>query len=50
MVQFAHGMPYDLTDLQFLLNSIKGNPKVKMTNIGTTVMGKPIPMIKISGD
>jgi hypothetical protein len=42
-------MPYDLTDLHFHLNSIKGNPKVKMSTIGLTIMGRPIPVIKISG-
>lgn len=47
-VQFAHGMPYDLADLHRLLSQIKINAKVKITTIGNTLMGKPIPLIKIS--
>jgi hypothetical protein len=47
-VQFAHGMPYDLTDLHLLLNQVKSNPKVKLTTIGNTLMGRPIPLLKIS--
>lgn len=41
-------MPYDLNDLHILLNLIKTNPKVKLNTIGTTLMGRPIPLIKIS--
>lgn len=48
-VQFAHGMPYDLNDLHRLLSQAKNNPKVKITTIGTTLMGHPIPMVKITG-
>jgi hypothetical protein len=46
-VQFAHSMPYDYSDLQKLLASIKGNAKVSIKQIGTTLMNKPINMIKI---
>jgi cytosolic carboxypeptidase protein 2/3 len=47
-VQFAHGMPYDLTDLQRLLSQIKNHPKVKISSIGNTLMGRPIPLIRIA--
>lgn len=41
-------MPYDLTDLNLLINSIRTNPRVKISTIGTTIMGKQIPLLKIS--
>lgn len=41
-------MPYDLKDLDRLLNSIKKHVRVKVSTIGVTVMGRPIPLIKIS--
>lgn len=40
-------MPYDYNDLQKLLGSIKGNPKVVMKQIGVTLMNKPITLVKI---
>ena len=49
-MQFAHCLPYDLSDLKKLLESIKGHPKVTITTIGSTIMGKSIPMINISTD
>jgi hypothetical protein len=41
-------MPYDLHDLHLFLTQIKTNPRVKMMTIGSTLMGRPIPLIKIS--
>lgn len=40
-------MPYDFNDLQKLLGSIKGNPKVSMKQIGVTLMNKSITLVKI---
>jgi murein tripeptide amidase MpaA len=40
-------MPYDLSDLHKQLESIKGNPKVSIKYIGTTLMGKQIPLVII---
>ena len=47
-VQFAHGIPYDISDLKKLLEGIKGNPRVTLLTIGSTLTGKSIPLIKIS--
>ncbi len=41
-------MPYDLTDLHLLMSSIKGNPRVKISTIGSSIMGRPIQLLKIS--
>lgn len=49
-VQFAHCLPYDLTDLKKLVEEIKDHPKVSISSIGTTIMGRPIPLIKIATD
>jgi len=43
-------MPYDLNDLKKMLEAIKTHPKVTVTTIGSTIMGKSIPMINISMD
>lgn len=40
-------MPYDLNDLQKLLESVKNNPKITTKIIGSTIMGKQIPVLKI---
>ena len=50
VVQFAHCYPYDYNDLKKVLENIKGHPKVTITTIGSTIMGKSIPMINISTD
>lgn len=41
-------MPYDLTDLKKLLESIKVYPRVSLITLGNTIMGRSIPVIKIS--
>lgn len=46
-VQFAHALPYDLSDLQRLLAAIKG-PRATLTTIGHTVMGRAIPMLRLA--
>ena len=50
VVQFAHCLPYDLNDLKKLIENIKNNPKVSITSIGSTIMGRSLPMITISAD
>jgi cytosolic carboxypeptidase protein 2/3 len=47
-VQFAHCIPYDLNDLRKLLETLKGNPKVEVTSVGSTIMGRSIPLVKIN--
>ena len=44
---FAHAMPYEYNNLESLLASIKGNPKVTVNSAGVTIMGQSIPIIKI---
>lgn len=41
-------MPYDFADLQKLLTSIKGSQKAIIKQVGVTLMGKPINLVKIS--
>ena len=50
VVQFAHSLPYDLQDLKKMIENIKTNPKVVITSIGSTIMGRSIPMITISAE
>lgn len=40
-------MPYEYNNLESLLASIKGNPKVTVNSAGVTIMGQSIPIIKI---
>ena len=40
-------MPYDLEDLNTLLESVKNNQKVSIHTIGNTYMGRPIPAVRI---
>ncbi len=39
--------PYRLSDLQKLLDEIRGNPHVEITKIGETVEGRPLEMIRV---
>lgn len=49
-VQFAHAMPYNFSDLQKLLAAIKGSQKVSIKQIGSTILNKPINLIKITSN
>jgi hypothetical protein len=49
-VIFAHAMPYDLSDLDKMIASLKGHAKVTLKNIGFTGMGRNLPLIKIEVD
>lgn len=40
-------MPYTYNDLQKLVASLKENKRVTMRQIGTTLLGKPINVLKI---
>ena len=48
-VQFAHSMPYDLDQLNSMIESLKDNPKVSVLTLGITYMGREIPLIRIRG-
>ncbi|MDA3924424.1 MAG: M14-type cytosolic carboxypeptidase [Kiritimatiellae bacterium] len=43
----AHMEPYTLSDLEKLLNEIHGNPLVEISNIGKTVQGRPLEIIRV---
>jgi len=43
-------MPYNFSDLQKLLASIKGNQKVSIKQIGSTILSKAINLIKITSN
>ncbi len=41
--------PYRLSDLQKLLDEIRGNPNIAITKIGETVEGRPLEIIRVGG-
>ena len=43
----ARLVPYRLSDLQKLMDEIRGNPQVEITKIGETVEGRPLEMIRV---
>lgn len=40
-------MPYDLDDLNQLIDKVRSNPKVSIHTIGSAYMGRPIPIIRV---
>ncbi len=43
----ARLVPYRLSDLQNLLDEIRGNPRVEIQKIGATIEGRPLEMIRV---